>query len=454
MKRLQQSQTRRGPKAARRHVPAGSELKEELIEIVRHRAAISEVLRAIARSPHELQPIFETILANATRLCRANIGSLRLREDKGFRLVARIAHPNALLERSTPTLVDCDFLPRRVVDGSPVHIPDLAQDPDRYRAPAVIAAVAVGIRTFLLVPMLKDAEVIGAISIGRVRVQPFTDKEIELITDFATQAAIALETTRRERQYREVQSELAHANRVATMGQLTASIAHELKQPLAAAIIGGDTGLRWLTKHPPDIDEVRQCLECIIKDVNRATDIMSRVHGLVKKDAARTDTLDINDAILEVITLMHGELVKNRVAVQSQLATELPRIQGDRVQLQQVMLNLIINAVQAMSGLAEGARELRIGTETTENEGVRVAVRDSGPGLTTENLQRLFEPFYTTKPNGMGMGLSICRSIIEAHGGRLWASPNLPHGTTFQFTVPLIAARKINQRPPLSIGGS
>ena len=302
--------------------------------------------------------------------------------------------------------------------------------------------------------MLKDAEVIGAISIGRVRVQPFTDKEIELITDFATQAAIALETTRRERQYREVQSELAHANRVATMGQLTASIAHELKQPLAAAIIGGDTGLRWLTKHPPDIDEVRQCLECIIKDVNRATDIMSRVHGLVKKDAARTDTLDINDAILEVITLMHGELVKNRVAVQSQLATELPRIQGDRVQLQQVMLNLIINAVQAMSGLAEGARELRIGTETTENEGVRVAVRDSGPGLTTENLQRLFEPFYTTKPNGMGMGLSICRSIIEAHGGRLWASPNLPHGTTFQFTVPLIAARKINQRPALSIGGS
>jgi signal transduction histidine kinase len=157
----------------------------------------------------------------------------------------------------------------------------------------------------------------------------------------------------------------------------------------------------------------------------------------VKTDAARRDTVDVNDAILEVVTLIHSEVVKNRITMQTQLADHhLPRVRGDRVQLQQVMLNLIINAIQAMSGLAEGIRELHISAESTESDGVRVAVRDSGPGLTEEILQRLFEPFYTTKPSGMGMGLSICRSIIEDHGGRLWATGHASQGAVFQFTIP------------------
>jgi signal transduction histidine kinase len=155
-------------------------------------------------------------------------------------------------------------------------------------------------------------------------------------------------------------------------------------------------------------------------------------------DGARRDTVDVNDAILEVVTLIHSEVVKNRITMQTQLADHLPRIRGDRVQLQQVMLNLIINAIQAMSGLAEGVRELHISAESTESDGVRVAVRDSGPGLTEESLQRLFEPFYTTKPSGMGMGLSICRSIIEDHGGRLWATGDASQGAVFQFTIPAL----------------
>ena len=441
MKRLSpnQKKTRRGSKAERRRVPSRSELQQELTEVAGHRAAISEVLRVIASSPHDLQPIFDTIIASATRLCRANAGTLRLVEDKGLRLVAEILQPKTLSDRWSPPILaePGSSLLARVAKGALVHIPDLdlVQDLHRYTAVAE-ARKSLGLRTMLAVPMLGQERIIGIIYMARVRVRPFTDKEIELIMDFAAQAAIALEITRRERRYRDVQMQMAHANRVATMGQLTASIAHELKQPLAAAVTNGDATLRWLGKYPPEIEEAKQSVERIIKDANRASDVLGRIHGLVKKASPRTDALNINDAILEVITLIHSEAVENGVTVQTELADHLPNVQGDRVQLQQVILNLTVNAIQAMSGLTEGIRELHIGTERAEEAGVRVAVRDSGPGLSAENLQRLFEPFYTTKPNGMGMGLSICRSIIEDHGGRLWATGLRPRGALFQLTIP------------------
>ena len=239
-----------------------------------------------------------------------------------------------------------------------------------------------------------------------------------------------------ERRYRAVEMELAHANRVATMGQLSASIAHEVNQPIAAAITNAHSALRWLGARPPDLEEVRQALGRIVRDGNRAGDVIGRIRDLIRKAPPRKDGLEINEAILEVIALTRGEVVKNGVSVQTQLAEGLPLIQGDRVQLQQVILNLIINAVEAMSAAGEGSRELLISTGKAESDGVLVAVRDSGPGLAPASLERLFGAFYTTKPGGLGMGLSICRSIIEAHGGRLWATANVPQGAVFQFTVP------------------
>jgi PAS domain S-box-containing protein len=239
-----------------------------------------------------------------------------------------------------------------------------------------------------------------------------------------------------ERRYRAVEMELAHANRVATMGQLSASIAHEVNQPIAAAITNAHSALRWLGARPPDLEEVRQALGRIVRDGNRAGDVIGRIRDLIRKAPPRKDGLEINEAILEVIALTRGEVVKNGVSVQTQLAEGLPLIQGDRVQLQQVILNLIVNAVEAMSGVGEGSRELLISTGKAESDGVLVAVRDSGPGLAPASLERLFGAFYTTKPGGLGMGLSICRSIIEAHGGRLWATANVPQGAVFQFTVP------------------
>jgi C4-dicarboxylate-specific signal transduction histidine kinase len=232
-----------------------------------------------------------------------------------------------------------------------------------------------------------------------------------------------------------MQNELAHANRVATMGQLTASIAHEIAQPIGSARNNARAALNFLDRQPPDLGEVREALGCVVGDADRARDIIDRIGSLIKKAPPRKEVVDLNAAILEVTALTHGEAVKTGVTVGTQLAGELPRIQCDRVQLQQVMLNLIVNAIQSMSGVEDGNRELHISTMSIEPEGVCIAVRDTGHGLRPESLPRLFEPFYTTKPEGMGMGLSICRSIIEAHGGRLWATRCEPRGALFQFTI-------------------
>jgi C4-dicarboxylate-specific signal transduction histidine kinase len=244
-----------------------------------------------------------------------------------------------------------------------------------------------------------------------------------------------MDVTERRRAEEERQA-LAYANRVTTMGQLTASIAHEVKQPIAATVSNAQAALRWLGAQPPALEQVRQALARIVRDGNRAGDVIGRIHALIKKAPPRKDALEINEAILEVMALLHGEVVKHGVSVQTRLAEGQPLVLGDQVQLQQVILNLIVNAIEAMGGIGEGARELLVSTETAASGDVHVAVQDSGPGLDPARLERLFDAFYTTKPGGLGMGLSICRSIIEAHGGRLWASANMPRGARFQFALP------------------
>jgi signal transduction histidine kinase len=416
-----------------------SELEDRVTELIEQQTAISEVLRAIASSPHDLQPIFDAILDSATHLCRADLGTLRLSEEDGLRRVAMRGDPLFVGQAwsSFPVLAEKGSLPTRLATRLPTHIPDMTALEGDHRDDFWITAANAGLRTGLIVPLLKDNEIVGTIALARKQVQPFTDRQISLFRDFAAQATIALESTRRERQYREAQMALAHANRIATIGQLTASIAHELNQPLAAVAIGGGAALRWLARQPPDIDEARTSVEHMVKDAERATHIIGGLRDLTKQNAPRAEVVDLNEAIAEVIALTYSEAVKTGVKVSTRLAPELPRVQGDRVQLQQVMLNLIVNAIQAMSGIGEGARELQISIDAVPSEGgVCVAVRDTGPGLSQESLSRLFEPFYTTKPEGMGMGLSICRSIIEAHGGRLWAISCEPQGALFQFTIP------------------
>jgi PAS domain S-box-containing protein len=242
---------------------------------------------------------------------------------------------------------------------------------------------------------------------------------------------------RAEQKLRHAQAELAHISRVTTLGELTASIAHEVNQPLAAVVTNAEAASRWLGAEPPNPDKAREILGDIVKDGMRASDVIHRIRAIIKKAPTRMARVDVNQAVLDVITLTRSELLRQRVSLQTQLATGLPLVEGDRIQLQQVILNLILNAVEAMSGIDEGARETRISTGREPSSGVLVTVRDFGPGLDPQSLDRLFEAFYTTKPDGLGMGLPICRSIIEAHGGRLWATANEPRGAVFQFTLPL-----------------
>jgi C4-dicarboxylate-specific signal transduction histidine kinase len=240
-----------------------------------------------------------------------------------------------------------------------------------------------------------------------------------------------------ERRFREAQMELAHASRVVTMGQFTASIAHEVNQPLAALLTNAETALRWLARQPPDLEKAKPSIERIINDGKRAADIVSRIRDFSRKAPVRKESLEVNEAILEIIGLTRGAMSDNGILAKMQLAEGLPHVSGDRIHLQQVILNLIMNAIEAMSEVRSGSRELQISTSEAEAGSVLVAVSDSGPGLPPASVARMFEAFHTTKASGLGIGLSICRSIVEAHGGRLWAAANKPHGAIFYVMLPV-----------------
>jgi PAS domain S-box-containing protein len=246
------------------------------------------------------------------------------------------------------------------------------------------------------------------------------------------------EAKRAEEQLLALQAELAHAARVSTLGELSASIAHEVGQPLGAIVTSGEACLRWLGHRTPQPEEVRACVELMISEGRRASEIVLRIRSLTKGAAPQKTQLELNDVVNDVVSLVQREVLNHRVSLRLKLASDLPPLLGDRVQLQQVIINLVINGIQAMADIGDEPRELTIESRRDKEGHVVVAVQDSGPGIDLANANRLFEAFFTTKSNGMGMGLSICRSIIEAHGGQLWASSNAGRGAVFQFSLPPI----------------
>jgi PAS domain S-box-containing protein len=357
--------------------------------------------------------------AKIRRLVDANIIGIFI-----FDLDGRIIEPNGAFLRMVG--YDCeDFVSGRVrwTDLTP---PEWR---DRHARAAAELEMAGTVQPYEREYFRKDGSRVRAL-IGSARIEEGGNKGVAFVLDL-TERERAVEALR------EVQVELAHANRVATMGQLTASIAHELSQPIAAARVSAGAAVRFLDRNPPDLADVREALGGIVKDTDRAGDIIDRIRALVRKAPPRKDSVDMNEAIREVIVLTHSEALKHGVSVQAELAKGLPLVEGDRVQLQQVVLNLTVNAVQAVGAVADGAREVIIITCHAEPNRVLISVTDSGPGLDPARFEHVFAAFYTTKAGGLGMGLSICRSIIDAHGGRLWASARQPRGAIFQFTVPV-----------------
>ena len=264
--------------------------------------------------------------------------------------------------------------------------------------------------------------------IGGALFEESSDEGVAFVLDLT-------ERKRAEEALHKLGSDFAHMNRISIMGELAASLSHEITQPIASARNNARAAQNFLDMQPPDLGEIREAVACVVGDVDRAGDIIDRIREQIKKAPPRKQRCDLNGAINEVIGLTRSMIVRNGVSVQTQLADASLPVQGDRVQLQQVVLNLILNAVEAMGSVEAGARELLISTEQ-DHTGVLVAVCDSGPGIDPTHLKGVFEPFYTTKSGGTGMGLSICRSIIDAHGGRLWAEANRPRGAVFQFTLP------------------
>jgi signal transduction histidine kinase len=233
------------------------------------------------------------------------------------------------------------------------------------------------------------------------------------------------------------EAELVHANRIASMGQLAASIVHEVNQPIAATLLNAEIAVRWLARQPPDLEKAKQSLDRILGDAKRGAAIVSRIRDFSKKATVQTESLGINGVVLDIVALTRVAMSEHDISFRTELSEELPHILGDKVQLQQVILNLTMNAIEAMSEVADGPRELQINTSKADAVGILVTVSDTGPGLPQADPQPLFEAFYTTKASGLGMGLSICRAIIQNHGGQLWAKPNEPRGAVFSMILPI-----------------
>jgi C4-dicarboxylate-specific signal transduction histidine kinase len=252
-----------------------------------------------------------------------------------------------------------------------------------------------------------------------------------------TEPARDITTSRQaEAELQRVRTELARVARVTTLGELTAAIAHEVNQPLTGLISSGNACLHWLAGDTPNLEAARRSIQRMIDDGNRAADVIGRIRDMVRNSPPRRESVNINDTIVEVLALIRIELSRNCISPRVELSNDLPLISQDRIQLQQVILNLIMNAIEAMSEIDEPQRKLLIASAKDGATGVLVAIRDSGVGLDEKSLDRLFEAFFTTKARGMGMGLAVSQTILQAHGGRLWATPNASQGATFQFTLP------------------
>ena len=420
-----------------------------------------------AENEQELLQSVCQILVAGDDLCLAWIGYSENDLEKTLRPVAKAGRALDFLDQMKISWGESET--RQDPAGTAVRtsraywINDIQADPNA--SPWRSAAIAQGFKSCIALPLIAHHKQLGAVvldgalSLYTAEPEAFDDSAIEYYAELAmylTHAVAVLrgdlagdlaydvaalraaeERRRSEDALRLARIELARVMQMTAASQVAASIAHEINQPLAAIVTNGNAGLRWLARSRPDLDEARAALECIVKDGHHASEVIDGIRSMFKKDGQAEALLDVNQLIREVFALLRGEIHSQQVSIRIELAEELPPVPANRAQLQQVFVNLIMNAVDAMSTVANRVRSLRVKTEMQESDYLLITVEDSGTGIDAENIDRIFDAFYTTKSHGMGMGLSICRSIVQGHGGRLSVSPVQPHGSTFRVLLPI-----------------
>jgi signal transduction histidine kinase len=447
---------RKGAAAARRRGSASARQKAEIARLTRaldeasqQQAATAEILQIISGSPGDLQPAFGKMLAHAARICEAKYGNVFRLEGDTLHLVASHNTPAALIEARRRVRLN-PKLPfgRMVATKVAVQVADIMAE-EAYtvqRDPRLVAPVEIGgARTVLVVPLLKEGEVIGAFSLYRQEVRTFSDQQVELLSSFAAQAAIAVENTRLLNELRQRTDELGRSiaelqrersNKLVNMEAMAASIGHEVRQPLAGIASNGGAALRFLGHVPPNLDEARAALNRMISDAHRASQVFDNIRALFGKANQVREPIDVNELALGVLETLGEELKDHAITTQAELTAELPRVLGHKGQLQEVFINLVRNAIEAMAALEHGRRLLQVNFARNADNAVVVTVEDCGPGIDPGRLPNIFEAFITTKPDGMGLGLAICRMIVERHDGKLAVAPAQPSGSIFSVVLP------------------
>ena len=447
---------RNGPAAARRRGAASARQKAEIARLTREldeasqqQAATSEVLQIISGSSGDLQPAFGKMLAHAARICDAKYGNVFRLDGDTLHLVASHNTPAALIEARRQVRLN-PKLPfgRMVATKAAVQVADIMAE-EAYtvqRDPRLVAPIEIGgARTVLVVPLLKEGEVIGAFSLYRQEVRTFSDKQIELLSSFAAQAAIAVENTRLLNELRQRTDELGRSiaelqrersNKLMNMEAMAASIGHEVRQPLAGIASNGGAALRFLGHVPPNLEEARSALNRMISDAHRASQVFDNIRTLFGKANQAHEPIDVNVLAVAVLDALSEELKVHNITTRAELKAELPLVMGHSGQLQQVFINLFRNAIEAMATFKDGRRLLQLRSARDGDNAIVVEIEDCGPEIDPGRLANVFDAFITTKPHGMGLGLAICRMIVERHHGRLAVKPAQPRGSIFSVILP------------------
>jgi len=451
-RRRPQRQARRPP--ARRSETTVAGLKRELNEALQQQAATAEVLQIIASSPGESQPVFDAILKHAGRICDAEFGNIYRWDGEALYIVAwhNTPAPFAAYRSRTPFRPGPTSLIGHMIKTKTVaHVTDAAANEGYIKRsdPSLVAAVELGgVRTYLGVPMLKDDEIVGAVTIFRQEVRPFTDKQIALIANFANQAVIAIENTRLLSELKQRTAQLSRAvaelqreraNKLMNLEAMTASISHEVRQPLASIASNGGAALRFLRHVPPNLDETRLALDRMVNDSHRASQVFDNIRALFGKADQGHEPIDVNELTLGVLQMLDAEFERNGIATDVALTAALPPVLGHKGQLQEVLINLVRNAVEAMADVEDDRRLLRVSAEANSGNQIVVAIENSGSGIDRRQSAKLFEAFVTTKAQGgqgMGLGLALCRMIVERHAGALSIETGEPRGSIFRLVLP------------------